>query len=164
MVFLEDEEALLKMQEIIYENLPGENDEKYFGEQLIVDENDNVIGSTQKLLIGSTRLSVSDIVERLDEMGGLVIASHVDRESFSIIGQLGFIPKELPLDGLEVSWRCTSGQMTAYKDYALPIVQSSDAHFLDDIGKVRTTFLLESPSFSEVSMAFQGIDGRTMSI
>jgi PHP family Zn ribbon phosphoesterase len=164
LVFFKDAETLFKMQEIVDENLPGQNDVKYFGEQLIVDENDNVIGSTEKLLIGSTTLSVNDIVGLLDELGGLVIASHIDRDSFSMIGQLGFIPDQLALDGVEVSWRCQPDQIAAYQEYGFPVVKSSDAHFLEDIGKVRTTFLLESPSFSEMAMAFRGIDGRTVSI
>jgi hypothetical protein len=33
----------------------------------------------------------------------LVVAAHVDREAFSIIGQLGFIPESLVLDALEIS-------------------------------------------------------------
>ena len=161
LVFFDDDEALLKMQEIVHENLPGVNDEKYFGQQQIADENDEVIGSTSKLLIGSTSLSVNDIVRLTGDMGGLAVASHIDRESFSIIGQLGFIPGQLPLDGVEVSWRCQPDQIAAYKnEYGFPIVKSSDAHFLEDIGKVRTTFLLESPSFSEVAMAFRQIKGR----
>ncbi len=162
--FFDDDEALLKMQEIVYENLPGRNDVKYFGEQLIVDENDKVIGSTKKLLIGSTSLSVNDIVKLLHDLGGLAVASHIDRDSFSIIGQLGFIPGELTLDGVEVSWRCEPNKIAAYKDYGFPLVRSSDAHFLEDIGKARTTFLLESPSFSEVAMAFGGIEGRAINI
>ena len=164
LVFFNDTEALFKMQEVVYQNLSGENDAKYFGEQFIADQTDNVIGSTNKLLIGSTSLSASDIVSLAGDMGGLAVASHIDRESFSIIGQLGFIPKELALDAVEVSWRCEPSQMDAYKDYGLPLVKSSDAHFLEDIGKVRTTFSLQSPSFSEVAMAFRGIDGRTVKI
>jgi hypothetical protein len=100
--FFDDDESLLKMQEIVYENLPGQNDVEYFGEQLIVDEEDKVIGSTGKLLIGSTGLGVNDIVGLIGDLGGIAIASHVDRDSFSIIGQLGFIPGELTLDGVEV--------------------------------------------------------------
>ena len=38
--YFEDENALYEMQNIVYENLPGENDENYFGEQLVADEFD----------------------------------------------------------------------------------------------------------------------------
>jgi len=164
LVFFQDDDALLKMQEIVYENLPGQNNEAYFGQQLVVDEKDEVTGSLEKLLIGSTTLSVNEIVNLASDMGGLAVASHIDRDSFSIIAQLGFIPAQLPLDGVEVSWRCQPAQVAAYKEYGLPVIQSSDAHFLADIGKVQTTFRLESPSFSEVAMAFQGIEGRSLCV
>lgn len=164
LAFFDDDGALLEMQNIVYENLFGENDEKYFGEQLIVDEYDKIIGSTNKLLIGSTSLGIDRIVELVHSLGGLAVASHVDRESFSIITQLGFIPKELPLDALELSWRCELSEVNNYESYGLPLVKSSDAHFLSDIGKAVTTFSLSVPSFSEVVMAFQNVEGRTVNV
>ncbi len=164
LAFFDDDGALLEMQNIVYENLFGENDEKYFGEQLIVDEYDKIIGSTNKLLIGSTSLGIDRIVELVHSLGGLAVASHVDRDSFSIIAQLGFIPKELPLDALELSWRCELSEVNNYESYGLPLVKSSDAHFLSDIGKAVTTFSLSAPSFSEVVMAFQNVEGRAVNI
>jgi len=164
LAFFEDDDALMRMQTIVYENLPGENNEKYFGEQLIADEYDKVVGSTKKLLIGSTTLGVNEIVASAHGLGGLTVASHIDRESFSIIGQLGFIPKELPLDALEISPRCNPDEIENYKSYGLPLITSSDAHLLSDIGRVFTKFLLSAVSFSEVAMAFRGIQGRTVNI
>jgi len=164
LVFFDDDDALFEMQNIVGNHLFGENDEKYFGQQLIVDEYDRVVGSTKKLLIGSTTLSVDEIVELVHGLGGLAVGSHVDRDSFSIIAQLGFIPEELSLDALELSWRAESSEVNNYKSYGLPLVKSSDAHFLSDVGKVNTTFLLSSPLFSEVALAFRGIEGRTINI
>jgi predicted metal-dependent phosphoesterase TrpH len=162
--FFDDDKALLEMQDTIYENLSGENDEKYFGEQLIVNESDKFIGITRKLLIGSTGLSVSEIVDLIHDQGGLAVASHVDRDAYSIIAQLGFIPKELPLDALEVSWRCGYDKISTFENSGYPIIRSSDAHYLEDIGKVFTNFLLEKLSFTEMAMAFRGTKGRTISI
>ena len=164
LAFFDDNGALLEMQNIVYENLTGENDENYFGDQLIVDEDDMIVGSSKKLLIGSISLGIDKIVELVHNLGGLAVASHIDREAFSIIGQLGFIPEELPLDAAELSWRCESNKTDNYRSYDLPLVKSSDAHFLSDIGKAVTTFLLNAPSFSEIAMAFKGIEGRTIKI
>lgn len=164
LAFFNNDDTLLKMQNIIYENLFGENSVDYFGEQLIVDEKDRVAGSNSKLLIGSTRLGVDKIVALVHELGGLAVASHIDRNSFSIIAQLGFIPKELPLDALELSWRVESNEVDNYESYGLPLVRSSDSHSLSDVGKVSTKFLLNAPSFSEVAMAFHGVEGRELNI
>ena len=164
LAFFDDNGALLEMQNIVYENLSGENDVEYFGKQLIADEDDRIVGSSEKLLIGSVGLGIGKIVELVHNLGGLAVASHIDRDSFSILAQLGFIPEELPLDALELSWRCGSNKADDYKSYDLPLVKSSDAHFLSDIGKAVTTFLLNAPSFFEIAMAFKGIEGRMVKI
>ncbi len=160
----DDDAALLEMQNIVHNNLSGENDENFFGEQIIVDENDNIIGINKKLLIGSTGLGVNEIVRLIHNLGGLAIASHIDRESYSIIGQLGFIPEDLSLDALELSPKHKPGNAVNYDSYGFPLVTFSDAHFLSDIGKSFTTFFLNTPSFSEIMMAFQGIEGRKVLI
>ncbi len=162
--FFGDDDALLKMRDIVHKNLPGENDEDAFGMQLVVDEYDTPTKLSDRLLIGATNLTVEEVVDSVHDLGGIAIASHVDRESFSIIGQLGFIPEGLSLDALELSPNCESSEIPSYRSYGLPLVTSSDAHFLSDIGKTTTTFLLETPSFAEIMMAFQGIEGRDVRI
>ena len=162
--FFGDDDALLKMRDIVHKNLPGENDEDAFGMQLVVDEYDTPTELNDRLLIGATSLTVEKVVDSVHDLGGIAIASHVDRESFSIIGQLGFIPEGLSLDALELSPNCESSEIPSYRSYGLPLVTSSDAHFLSDIGKTTTTFLLETPSFAEIMMAFQGIEGRDVRI
>ena len=164
LTFFDNDQALYEMQEIVYDHLFGENDPKYFGEQLILDEDDNVTGSTNRLLIGSTTLRVSEIVDSAHNLGGLVVASHVDREAFSLIGQLGFIPEGLALDAIELSARCKDQDIAGYRTSGYELVRSSDAHFLSDIGKNYTTFALEAPQLHEMSMAFQGAEGRTVTI
>lgn len=160
MAFFDDETALQEMQDIVYKNLYGENDENFFGEQLIVDEFNNILGFNKKLLIGSTTLAINEIVKLIHSLGGIAIASHIDRDSFSIIGQLGFIPEGLSLDALELSPNYDSDKTSYYKSYGFPLFVSSDAHFLSDIGKIFTTLLLKIPSFSEILMAFKCIEGR----
>jgi len=164
LAFFGDDNALLEMQNIVYDNLPGQNDEAYFGPQRLADENDRITGSVSKLLIGATTLRTDEIVRHVHRLGGLAVASHIDRDSFSIIGQLGFIPEDLPLDALELSRRCGPDEIGNYKGYGLPLITSSDAHFLSDIGKTDTTFMVSEASFSEVEKAFGGLEGRTVNI
>jgi len=160
-VFSTLEQGLI-MQEYIYAHLPGNNKPDYFGYQVIVDENDMVIGENPRLLIGATTLGIKDIVEKTKSTGGLSIAAHVDRKGFGIITQLGFIPPDLALDAVEVSWR--TSPKTAGKDVPgignLPIITSSDAHFPDDIGKARTKFIINSPDLEEIRLALKNINGR----
>ncbi len=162
LAFFDNDDALLEMQTVIYDHLFGVNDAKYFGDQPIVDENDQVLGTTERLLIGSTTLNVAEIVDQVHALGGLAIASHVDREGFSMIGQLGFIPPDLPLDAIEISARCKPEQFDDYRKYGFELVRSSDSHFLTDIGKVYSTLTIEEPKLSEISMAFGGLESRTV--
>jgi PHP family Zn ribbon phosphoesterase len=93
---------------------------------------------------------------------GLAIAAHVDRETFGILGQLGFVPEDLHLDALELS-RNTSLEEARrrYPEYAgYAFVRSSDAHSATDIGKVWTSLLLYEPSTREIKKALRGEDGR----
>jgi predicted metal-dependent phosphoesterase TrpH len=155
----EDERTLMQMQEVIYANLPGENSEESFGPQTIIDEWDRVVGTNRRLLIGATTLAVEQVVEAIHERSGLVIASHVDRERFSLIGQLGFIPEGLSLDAVEVARPSAMQQQ-----YDFPVVTSSDAHFPEDIGTNCTYFTLEEPSVSEIRRALRHEMGRSFAL
>ena len=153
---------VLKMQEFIYKHLSGKNQPDVFGHQVVADEHDQVLGENPRLLIGATGLSVIAIVEKAHHLGGICISSHVDRPSYSLIGQLGFIPADLHLDAVEVSYRVplekARDQIPGIGHY--PCVTSSDAHFLNDIGKVWTEFMIAAPSLEELTLALEGTDGR----
>jgi len=161
---------LFEFQEIIYEKLSGFNDEKVFGKQLIINENNEIVGSNNRLLIGATSLSLEEIVQAIYSLGGLTIASHIDRESYSIIAQLGFIPEGLLLDALELSPNyerktiCVADRQVNPELYGFPLVTFSDAHFLKDIGKSFTIFLIEEASIGEIKKALSGEDGRKVII
>lgn len=146
----------------VYEHLFGENDEKAFGLQVVADEDDNVVGFNSKLLIGATELDVSQVISLIHQNNGLAIASHVDREGFSITGQLGFIPEGLPLDAIELTRNAAQGAELQIPGNGkrFPVIRSSDAHRLEEIGSVRTRFLFAEATFSEIEMAFRGEKGR----
>lgn len=154
-----NEKDLFEFQTVIYERLSGFNDEKIFGKQLIISENDEIVGSNNKLLIGATSLPVHKIVQSIHSLGGLAVASHIDRGRFSIISQLGYIPEGLPLDALELSPDCDCRKMNL-EDYGFPLVTFSDAHFPEDIGKSFTLFLMEEANIDEIRKALSGENGR----
>jgi predicted metal-dependent phosphoesterase TrpH len=157
LALFDSEDALMTMQQEVYDHLPGVNDEKRFGEQIVADENDELLSFNKKLLIGATELSLERIVEIIHDLGGLAIASHIDREGFGIIGQLGFIPEGLPLDAVEVS---PAGNPGDYKDLQLPVITASDAHRPADIGKSFTGFWLEEVTLHEIRSALLKLNGR----
>lgn len=164
LVFFDDDDDLLNFQDFIYQHLPGMNDEHSFGLQVIADDEDGVTGFCDRLLIGATSLSAAAIVEAARSAKGesLVIAAHVDRESFSMIGQLGFIPPTLALDAVEIS-RNTSvaeagDRFPDCKKY--PVITGSDAHNTENIGERFICFTMEDGSVAEIKKALAGRDGR----
>lgn len=159
-------QSVLQLQQTIYANLPpGENDVTVFGEQIIVNESDEINGYNNKLLIGATNLSLSEVVEKIHQQGGIAIASHVEREAFSIMSQLGFIPIGLPIDAIELSQsRNISLMMKTSGIDKYPLLVSSDAHSLKEIGQSITEFEIAEATITEIKKAFSSTEGRKITI
>ena len=153
-----------RMQAIVYESLIGLNDERLFGIQAIVNERGEVEGFNERLLIGATQIPLPELVGRIHEFGGLAVASHIDRESFSVISQLGFIDAASGFDALEVSrvLGIAAARLKFPQHLDYPFITSSDAHFIDEIGTAATRMCLESATQAEVRMAFERRGGRRL--
>jgi len=155
LALFETVESLYKLQNIIDRHLFGQNDESKFGVQAIVNELGEVEGINEQLLIGATDLSIDTIVGYIHEFDGLAIPAHIDRESFSVLGQLGFIDDAAGFDALEISKRTGIAQgRVQYPDLLhYSFLTSSDAHFVRDIGTSTTGILMETPCFTEIRKA-----------
>ncbi|MBN2209483.1 MAG: PHP domain-containing protein [Candidatus Coatesbacteria bacterium] len=159
----ESPKSALALQEIVYKHLtPGRNDERLFGYQFVVDQYDYVTSENERLLTGATDLSIDQVVESIHDLGGLAIASHIQRERFGLLYQLGFVPDSLSLDAVELTSKTTLKEVGDRFGCSLefPVVYDSDAHFMEDIGKLRTEFAVLAPTFSEIALALRGAEGR----
>lgn len=166
LALFENLESATEMEKIVYENLHGINEPELFGIQLIANENDEVEGFEEKLLIGAVELSTNKVVELIHQFGGLAIASHIDKQNYSVISQLGFIPEEVKFDALEISANIElEYEKKIYSEYSrFPILRNSDAHFIEEIGKITSKFFIEQPSFKEIRKALNNEDGRRVVI
>jgi len=153
-------ESALRLQELVQPVLAGENQPEIFGLQVVADAEDEVLGFCPKLLAGAASLSLAEVVEAIHDLGGLAVAAHADREGFGLLGHLGFIPEDLPLDALEISPRLSRAEGRRLFGPERPLVASSDAHFLGDIGRSSTTFWLEAGTAAEIGLAFRGFGER----
>lgn len=124
---------VLEMEKIVHSNLPNLSNRKdIFGEQIIYNSSDRVVGEIDRLLLTATALSIYDIVKIVKDIGGVCYPAHIDRKSYSIISSLGFMPPDIGLQNLEVSRQVNiNNYITTYKQHR--IIQSSDAHYLQDI-------------------------------
>ena len=116
------------------------NRPQLMGRQLRVDAWGTVLGEEPRLLICAADLSLDRLVELTHARGGLSIAAHVDRAAWGLLPTLGFVPPDLGVDLLEVSPALTpAAARRRWPELAAwPLVQSSDAHCLEDVGRAPT--------------------------
>ncbi len=88
-------------EDIKVKRLSIKNKADRFGEQLIYDEEDEVIGIEENYLITPFTLTIEDIIEKAGMYNGVVFPAHINRNSFSIIRSLGFISPDLPIKNIE---------------------------------------------------------------
>jgi 3',5'-nucleoside bisphosphate phosphatase len=121
----------------VYERLPDfRHDPERFGDQVVVDVDENILDFEERYLIPAIDASIEEIVAETLARGGLVIPAHIDRPANSLLSQLGFLPDDA-YSALEITrWP------PAVDPRGHALICDSDAHFLDDIG--RRTFSFES--------------------
>lgn len=135
------------------------NDEKRFGAQFVVDAEDEFIRMKPEMLLSSLGCGIHEVSAMVNELGGICIASHVDRPMHSLIAQLGFIPPDVELAAIEVS--ILTKPQEAQKRFPgigkLSVVTSSDAHRIEDFIKgPKTIFHMEKPTLFEIQQALKG--------
>jgi hypothetical protein len=158
-----DRESAEAMGDYLYPRLPMiPNNPDYFGDQVVVDAQDRIIRMEEKLLLQSVDMEIEEITDEIHKRGGLVFFSHIDRDTFSVISQLGFIPGDTQVDGIEISRHLSLEEARIrYETYRdLPFITNSDAHLISDVGCVTTTYELKKPTFEEFRLAVRGEGGR----
>ncbi|HHW01620.1 MAG TPA: PHP domain-containing protein [Thermoanaerobacterales bacterium] len=167
LVFFEDMSTMLEWQEFVYRHLPPrKNNPDFFGRQQIVDEDSNVIDEEEQMLLVAASLTVDEISQKVFDMGGMLVPAHIDRRTFSLWGQLGFIPENLRLSAIEISRNIceTEARRKFSISEGITVITSSDAHRLEEMVFQKTFLYLESPSFLEVKKAFEAKEGRRVII
>jgi len=163
LTFFEKDSELDEFQTYLEQHLKGvKNNPKYFGYQVVVDENDQILQEIETLLISALDVSIDELQKKVHELKGLFIPAHVKRPRFSLTSQLGFIPADMKADAYEISRHVTYEEFRSQNSYLsdFSVIRSSDAHFPEDIGTVFTEFEMEAPTFSELKKAIQGKDNR----
>lgn len=143
-------EQAAAMTEFVYAALPKRvNQPEIFGDQPVVNAEDEIEELEWRLLSAPTRLSLKTIGEKIHELGGLFIPAHVDRPTFSVFSQLGGIAGDEGFDAAELS-RFAKPEEWKDKLRGLFIIRSSDAHYLHGIGSIWTE--LELPKFTVAAL------------
>jgi predicted metal-dependent phosphoesterase TrpH len=119
----------------LYASLPPvKNIPEKTGDQVYVNEDEEILGEVEKYLVMSTKYDIHGMVRRVHELGGLAIPAHADRPAFSLTSQLGVIP-DGDWDAIEMV-RLPNPCVPGFPQLPRkPFTQSSDAHFVEHIAR-----------------------------
>lgn len=159
-------EQLAAWQKIVDANMSGlKNNAERFGAQFIVDDDDNFIAEEERMLLGPLKLPAAEVIQKVNAMGGMAIAAHVDRPSYSLLMQLGFLPSDMGLAAAEIS----SAGIRELKEQKLKLalgglnyVTDSDAHMMDSfINGPKNLITVKSLTVAELKLALAAEEGRS---
>lgn len=159
-------EQLAAWQKIVDANMSGlKNNAERFGAQFIVDDDDNFIAEEERMLLGPLKLPAAEVIQKVNAMGGMAIAAHVDRPSYSLLMQLGFLPSDMGLAAAEISHagiRELKEQKLKLALGGLNYVTDSDAHMMDSfINGPKNLITVKSLTVAELKLALAAEDGRS---
>lgn len=128
-------DAAEEMQRILVDSSPFiPNRPEIFGNQYIMDENDKICGEIDRMLVTASGLDIYTVVAAAKDLGGIAYPAHIDRESYSVLSNLGFIPPDLDISAVEITEKSRTALEVEYSN-RYNIITSSDAHYLWDISE-----------------------------
>lgn len=147
----EDLDSAMSFGEQVYKHLPDiSNRSEIFGNQLIVDDEDNILGREDKLLLAASDLALEDAVKLVRNFGGVAYPAHIDRDSNGIIAVLGDIPPEPDFRAYELNERLNLSRYS--KQYPLitgmKMLACSDAHRLWEINEAESSLEIDDEPYS----------------
>lgn len=138
------------------------NDARYFGNQWIVSRAGELLREEERMLLDSMTISVDDVIPAVHRLGGLCIAAHADKPSYSVPAILGLIPDELAFDGVELTRHLPREEqfLQDLQRQGYRYITACDAHDLEQIGEIHCAAYLDHWSLGELALAMKGLDGR----
>ncbi|MBM7561953.1 phosphoesterase [Fusibacter tunisiensis] len=123
-----------------------------FGNQWIMNDKDEVVGEMPLALILSIDLSIDDLYALVERYEGIMIPAHVNKDSNSILYNLGFIPPHLAFTTLEVM---KNKEISDVLKNNFAYIYNSDAHYLEDISEPENFLEVESKTIGSVIKALK---------
>lgn len=147
-LFEELEDALAFSDEVEKHRTMIPNRVDIFGQQMILGEEDALIGVEEHYLPMATNLSLEQVPPLVKAFRGICYPAHIDRQANGIIATLGTLPKQPQFDCVEFHFQKNIEEYG--KKYSLPktTVVCSDAHNLGDIRDAENFFLLPDEPYS----------------
>lgn len=128
--------------------LPIKNKPEIFGEQLYLNENDEQVGTEERLLVTAASCSIYEAAPVVRSFGAAIFPAHVDKSAYSIISNLGTVPKDLGFTTVELSKNMSKERALEAFPYLSEyrIITNSDSHYLDTFYETQNPIELEEPT------------------
>ncbi len=132
--FFPDLERALAFSDYVRGKLTDlENNPDIFGPQILMNENDEVLGEDSAFLVGSTDIGAYDVVALVEQYGGVAIPSHLDGDAYSLLSTLGLWDDGMGFKVAEVSMDCPDSFCQRSDLSALRFIKGCNAHTIDCI-------------------------------
>ncbi|MEA4969555.1 MAG: PHP domain-containing protein [Candidatus Pelethousia sp.] len=106
-----------------------QNKPALFGEQRLVDEDDEHAGQVERLLLTACAMSVQEVDQAARGLGGVMVPAHINKGANSLLPTLGFMPDEPAMPTVEIY------KLRPHSALGRLCLTSSDAHQLGDISE-----------------------------
>ena len=148
----------MRFDAYVYEHLLDiKNEEAIFGAQVIMNEEDEVLGKVEKLLINATDIDFDAVYGLMEEYHGVMIPAHLDKSTTSLLSNLGFIPPDSKFKVAELKSFENLHRLRAQHPYLneCMVITDSDAHYLEHIHEPVYTMMVPELSAKGVIEALK---------
>ncbi len=141
---------------------PIKNKPAIFGRQLLIGDNDEIVGEEEILLINAVNISIEEAHKEVTSRGGVCYPAHIDRTSNGIIAMLGDFPPDPQFTAFELNDAASIDDIRQchpiLSERTLVHVAASDAHYLTDIAEDGFPIEIEDEPYSSSLVTNRLID------
>lgn len=141
--------AAIKWNDFVFSHLIRiNNNPDIFGHQVLMDSADGVLGEEPYLLINAVNISFEDVFGKVEELGGVAFPAHVDKNTNSLLSNLGFVPPDSTFAVTEFHDLSKVEPICELHPFfkTCCILCNSDAHYLEDIHTAEHYIEVKDPS------------------
>ncbi len=151
LALFDNTDSLGELEKAVKKSLPNiKNRRDIFGDQFIMDSDDNIVGEIDNLLVTATSLSVDSATDIVRSLGGVIVPAHIDKDAYSILSNLGFIPDN-GYTAFEIKNPQKKDEIVRNNNLKNSvIIHDSDAHFLWDIHEREFSMDLRKNSIADL--------------
>lgn len=167
LAYFDEPDKAMEFDAMLYDALlPLPNDADFFGDQVVIDAEENIVRIEERALSNSVLWNLEEALLNAEMFNGFCVPAHVDADVNSIISQLGFLPSQpyFPILGI-TSKLILADYLSEHPDFeGHAFLRASDSHYLNDMGCGSSLITVEQPTVVELRLAAGSTAGRKITV